>query len=289
MTIPHTAAIVTKLSCDEDFAYTKEVVRTLADCDITPLLNQNMKYRLGELRDLVRLYYNEHDMIADADMLIVLGGDGMMLDYGVRAAEAEKPVLGVNLGHLGFLTAIERTEIARLSALAIGDYRIEERMMLDLDVQSHSTSFHQCALNDVVIASGVCARMVTLSIFLGDGKQIGCRADGLIVSTPTGSTAYSLSAGGPIVEPTAELMTLTPICPHTLLRSPLVLSPDKIITVSGETNAESRDLRVSADGGNAITVPPDAQIQICRSDRKAQIIKLGGNRFYEIVESKLNR
>lgn len=289
MTKPQKVAVFTKLECDSDFSYTKEAVRVLTESGIQVYINQNVKYRLGEQRDQVHLVYNERDLVETADMIVVLGGDGTMLDVCVHVSELAKPVVGVNLGHLGFLTAVERDNIAGLAELAAGNFTIEERMMLDVEIAAGFTAYRRRVLNDVVIATGVCSRMAEFELSGNAGLRLGYRADGLIIATPTGSTAYSLSAGGPIVDPAANLIAVTPICPHTLLRGSVILSPDTEITVTGRTRDEQPDIRVTTDGKNGTLVSCDTKIKIKKSDYTAKIVKIGANRFFDILETKLNQ
>lgn len=289
MTKPQKAAVFTKLECDSDFSYTKEAVRVLTEHGIQVYINQNVKYRLGEQRDQVHLVYNERDLVETADMIVVLGGDGTMLDVCVHVAELSKPVVGVNLGHLGFLTAVERDNIAGLAELSTGNFTVEERMMLDVEIATGFTAYRQRILNDVVITTGVCSRMAEFELSGDTGLRLGYRADGLIVATPTGSTAYSLSAGGPVVDPAANLIAVTPICPHTLLRGSVILSPETGITVTGRTRDEQTDIRVTTDGKNGTLVSCDSEIKIKKSEYTAKIVKIGTNRFFDILETKLNQ
>lgn len=289
MKIPHTIAIFTKLECDPDFSYTKKAIQTLVNCGFDVLINQNVKYRLGDLRDSVHLIYNERELIENADMAVVLGGDGTMLDFCVHTSELARPVVGINLGHLGFLTAVERDEIEQLSALASGDFFIEKRMMLDVEIVTKFTTYKERVLNEVVVASGACSRMAEFELFAGGAKHLGYRGDGLIIATPTGSTAYSLSAGGPVIDPAACIITVTPICPHTLLRAPVIFSPETELTVSGHTRDEQPDIRVTFDGKNSTLVACESKIIIRKSPDTSNIVKIGENRFYDILESKLNK
>jgi len=286
---PQKVAVFTKLECDSDFSYTKETVKVLTENGIQVYINQNVKYRLGEQRDCVHLVYSERDLLETADMIVVLGGDGTMLDACVRVSELSKPVVGINLGHLGFLTAVEKDKIAELAELASGNFTVEDRMMLDVEIATKFTAYRHRVLNDVVVATGVCSRMAEFELSGGAGKRLGYRADGLIISTPTGSTAYSLSAGGPVIDPSANLITVTPICPHTLLRGSVIFAPDTEITINGRTRDEKTDICVTADGKNGSLVSCDSEIKIKKSDCTAKIVKIGTNRFYDILETKLNQ
>lgn len=160
--------------------------------------------------------------------------------------------------------------------------------MLDVEITTGFTAYRQRVLNDVVIATGVCSRMAEFELSGDTGLRLGYRADGLIVATPTGSTAYSLSAGGPVVDPAANLIAVTPICPHTLLRGSVILSPETGITVTGRTRDEQTDIRVTTDGK---TVRSSHAIPKSKSENRItpQNRQIGANRFFDILETKLNQ
>lgn len=287
--IPKKVAIITKLECDVDFSYTREAVKVLSECGLQVLINQNVKYRLGDQRDHVLLIYSERDLFETSDMIVVLGGDGTMLDVCIRASENAKPVVGVNLGNLGFLTAVERDKITALSEIANGNFSIEERMMLDVELTAKFTVHRQRVLNEVVIASGTRSKIGEFELQNGEEKLLGYRADGLIIATPTGSTAYSLSAGGPVIDPTASLISVTPICPHTLLRSSVIFAPETEITVRGKTKADNTDILITTDGKNSTYLSCDSEIKIRKSKYTSKIVKIGQDRFFDILETKLNK
>ena len=167
--------------------------------------------------------------IKRADLLIAFGGDGTILHLARTVALHNVPVLGINLGSLGFMSELEVNELDRLRDLAEGRFTVESRMMLDASVLREGRQvYSNIALNDAVISKGSIARVVRLDIFTEEGRLTRVGGDGIIVSTPTGSTGYSMAAGGPIVEPTAKNLLLTPICPHSTRSSSYVLSPDQI-------------------------------------------------------------
>lgn len=289
MTPPKNISLVTKLDCDKDFTYTKEAVRILSDLGVNVFIDQSLKYRLGELRDRVRLVYSERELVEIADLILVLGGDGTMLDFCVRVCESGKPVAGINLGHLGFLTALERDEMSRLADIAAGNFTVEERMMLDVEIDSRFTTYQKRALNEVAVTSGVRCKIAELTLSTDAGRLLDYRADGLIVATPTGSTAYSFSAGGPVIDPTAKVLAVTPICPHSLLRGSVIFSPETALTVTGQTKDECTDLCVTVDGKYSIMIPCDTAVHIKKSDYTAKIVRLEAGRFYDILETKLNK
>ena len=229
-------------------------------------------------------------MMDACDAILVLGGDGTMIDYSVRAAEKNKPSIGVNLGHLGFLMALERTEIDGLSALADDNFTVESRMLLDAQILLNGEILHsQRILNDIVVASGVRSKIAEFSLSCTPGGKLDYRADGIIVATPTGSTAYSFSAGGPVIDPTASIFSVMPVCPHSLLSRAILLSPETSLTVSGRTRDNLTDVHVTMDGKNSRLISKEAEIHIKKSEYTAKIIKIGSTRFYDILETKLNK
>ncbi len=283
-------AIFPNFEYDKEFYYTKQAVGVLAESGISSYLCESARPFFSDVPAEVSFFADTDAMIEAADAILVLGGDGTMIDYTLRAAAKNKPAVGVNLGHLGFLMALERTEMAGLSALGTGDFAVENRMLLDAEIWlDGAILYRQRILNDIAIASGVRSKIAEFALSSQTGGSLAYRADGIIVATPTGSTAYSFSAGGPIIEPTASIISVTPICPHSLLRRSVLLPADTKLVVSGRTRDEMTDIHVTMDGKNARLIPKEAEIHIKRSAYTAKIIKLGTNRFYDILETKLNK
>lgn len=227
--------------------------------------------------------------LKDADILICFGGDGTILHAARNATSCGVPILGVNMGSVGFMAELEHSEIRLLTRLAEGMYTVERRMMLDVKVKRRGkTLFQDIALNDAVITKGAVARVIDLAVS-GDGVLITAFCgDGVIVSTPTGSTAYSLSAGGPIVEPTAESLIVTPICAHTMYAKSMVLDRDR--TVSIRICSQNRKTAyLSVDGGKAFKLYANDTVEVSRSRHETHLIRLSGRSFYEIVNQKLGK
>lgn len=224
-----------------------------------------------------------------ADALICFGGDGTILHAAKDAQAHGIPVLGVNLGSVGFMAELEQDQLNHLAQLARGDFRMEERMMLDVAVRREGrTVARELALNDAVVTKGAVARVIDLDV-KADGLLVGrFPGDGIIVATPTGSTAYSMSAGGPIVEPTAQNITITPICPHALTARSFVLEGSR--TVSVLTDRHSRKAAyLSVDGGKAFRLRAGDQVELRRASAKARLIRLTGRSFYAVMDQKLGR
>jgi NAD+ kinase len=283
-------AIFPNSEYDREYAYTGQAVRVLSENGILSILSSSAKPFFKEEHLSVQ-FFDEADAMMDAcDAILVLGGDGTMIDYSVRAAEKNKPAIGVNLGHLGFLMALERTEIEGLSALAEDRFTVESRMLLDAQILLNGEVIHsQRILNDIVVASGVRSKIAEFSLSCTPGGKLDYRADGIIVATPTGSTAYSFSAGGPVIDPTASIFSVMPVCPHSLLSRAILLSPENSLTVSGRTRDHLTDIHVTMDGKNSRLIPKEAEIHIKKSEYTAKIIKIGSTRFYDILETKLNK
>lgn len=227
--------------------------------------------------------------LAKADILVCFGGDGTIL-HAAKDAEAYKiPILGVNMGSVGFMAELEYGELSQLAKLPVGKYSIEERMMLDVRVtRSGRTVFQDVALNDAVVTKGAVARVVDLSVY-GDRVLISEFAgDGVIISTPTGSTAYAMSAGGPIVEPTAQSIIFTPICAHALQAKAFVLDSKRLVSVRMGPNSR-KSAYLSVDGGRAFKLLPTDRVEITKSQRQTRLVKLTGRSFYELINQKLGK
>lgn len=220
------------------------------------------------------------------DMALSIGGDGTLLGVCRRFREQGIPVCGINLGTLGFLADIEPKELEmRLGKILVGEYYIENRLLLSGYVRNElGERFLGNAINDVVISKGVSARMLTLSVSVNNTHLMDYKADGLIVSSPTGSTAYSLSAGGPILNPTIRALLLTPICAHTFQMRPLVVSEDDEIRINV---VAARDLVLTLDGQETFQVQPSDEIIVRKSRKTAQIVKFADKNYYEILKAKM--
>lgn len=224
--------------------------------------------------------------LPNADAIVCFGGDGTILHTAKAATRRNIPILGVNIGTMGFLAELESSEIASLSQLASGAYKLDPRMMLDVTIQrDRDIIFHDICLNDVAITKGAVARIIYLSVECDGVQALSCGSDGIIVSTPSGSTAYNLSAGGPIVEPDARNMIITPICAHDMVSRCIVTSDRRVITVRMTQNAR-RNAYVSVDGGKAVRLNLGDTVTIRRSKLETKLIKLNDRSFYDVVNAK---
>jgi NAD+ kinase len=229
----------------------------------------------------------EGDRWGVADLLIVLGGDGTLIRAAQAVAPMGVPVLGVNTGHLGFLTEMESAELYdHLDSILQGHFRLEERLMLSVHLyRDGKETLTLTALNDAVISKGPRARLVHLGVEVGGTTVARYPADGVIVATPTGSTAYSLSAGGPIVSPTVDVLLVTPICPHTIASRTIVVSGKEDVTL---TVLESPgEVGLSADGSEPIPLAPGDRVQVGRAPYVAKLVRRDSYRFYDVLREKL--
>lgn len=224
--------------------------------------------------------------LSSAQLIVCFGGDGTILHMAKTATRAGIPLLGVNIGTMGFMAELESTELDQLKRLAADDYTIDSRMMLDVTVmRDKDIIFHDISLNDVVITKGAVARIVHLGVECDGVQAMECDGDGVIIATPTGSTAYSLSAGGPIVEPEAHNILITPICSHDMGSRCMVASENRVITVQLTRNAR-RNAFLSVDGGKALRLNMGDVATIRKSERQTRLIRLKDRSFYDLVNVK---
>lgn len=224
--------------------------------------------------------------LPSADMVICFGGDGTILHIAKAATRYNLPVLGVNIGTMGFMAELEGAELTELTRLATGDYAVDERMMLDVSVRrDQEVIFHEICLNDAVITKGAVARIVYVAVKCDGIQAMEVGGDGVIVATPTGSTAYSLSAGGPIVEPEAHNILVTPICAHDVASRCIVASEKRVITVELTQNAR-RNAFLSVDGGKALRMSVGDVVTIRKSELATKLVRLKERSFYDVVNMK---
>ena len=224
--------------------------------------------------------------LGNADCVICFGGDGTILHMAKAATRRGLPILGVNIGTMGFMAELENTELNKLSRLVTGEYTLDKRMMLDVTVQrDRDIIFHDICLNDVVITKGAVARIVHLAVKCDNVQAMECSGDGVIISTPTGSTAYNISAGGPIVEPEAKNIIITPICSHDVGTRCIVTSDKRVITTQIVRNAR-RNAFLSVDGGKALRLNMGDVSIVKKSNLETKLIRLKDRSFFDVVNTK---
>ena len=237
----------------------------------------------------------EHVVLSDlqeeiktAEALICFGGDGTILHSSKLAMRRGIPILGVNIGTVGFMAELESGEMELLARLATDEYQIDERMTIFVRLLHEGRIIYRdLALNDAVVTKGAVARVIQTSVFLDGVEAMNFSGDGIIAATPTGSTAYSMSAGGPIVEPSADNIILTPICAHNLQPRSLIAAPNRKVEIQvGRINR--RNAFLSVDGGKAVRVFSGDRIFLEMGNQKTKLLKLKDTTFFDIVKSKLN-
>ena len=229
------------------------------------------------------------EALPGAELLICFGGDGTVLHASKVATKAGIPVLGVNIGNMGYLAEVDSGELEILSRLAGDDYFLDRRMMLRVQVlREGQILFDDIALNDAVVTKSAVARTVHLSVASDEQHPIVLSGDGVIVCTPTGSTAYCMSAGGPLVEPTARCMVVTPICSHDLMSKSFVLSAGRTVTIRSARQGR-KTAYLSLDGGRAIRLLSGDTVQIRQSELDTQFLHLRDRSMFEIINAKFRK
>ena len=270
---------------DKGFGMVRSAMRILRDAGMEPKLCLPFEVdRSYELPKDLRFTKLDREL-PNAELVICFGGDGTILHMAKAATRKGVPILGVNIGTMGFMAELESTELDHLTRLAQDDYTLDSRMMLDVTVQrDRDIVFHDICLNDVV-TKGAVARIANLAVKIDGVQAMQCGGDGIIVATPTGSTAYSLSAGGPIVEPEANNILITPICAHNVTSRCMVTSGRRVITVELVRNVR-RNAFLSVDGGRALRLNMGDMATIKKSTLEAKLVRLKDRSFYDVVNMK---
>ncbi len=274
---------------DKNFKTVREALKVLEQC--------NMDVRVCLPFEVDKSYTLPKDIsfsklereLPSASIVICFGGDGTILHMAKAATRHNIPILAVNIGTMGFMAELESNELSQLKRLATGDYTIDNRMMLDVTVvRDRDIIFHDICLNDVAITKGAVARIVHLAVKCDGVQALECGGDGVIIATPTGSTAYNLSAGGPIVEPEAHSILVTPICAHDVVSRCIVASEKRVITVNLTHNAR-RNAYLSVDGGKALRMNMGDVATVKKSNLVTKLIRLNDRSFYDVVNTKFKK
>lgn len=274
---------------DRNFQTVREAMRILRNVSVQTRVCLPFEVdRSYELPRDIRFCCLDREL-GSTDMVICLGGDGTILHMAKAATRKGIPILGVNIGTMGFMAELESTEMEMLARLASDDYTIDTRMMLDVTVQrDRDIIFHDICLNDVAITKGSVGRIVHLNVKCDGVTALECGGDGMIIATPTGSTAYSLSAGGPIVEPDARNIIITPVCAHDMISRSIVVSDKRNVTVQMVQNVR-RNAFLSVDGGKAIRMNMGDTAVIRKSNLETKLVRLNDRSFYEVLNTKFGK
>lgn len=276
----------------------EHIVETVQECTllchqygIEPLYFTEDKQFLIEHMDIASSSFFDSPKQADADMLFVFGGDGTMLRALDSYVAFDIPVLGVNLGRLGFLLETEKEELPQaLSLICEGKYDIERRMMLHVQMMHNGKTVSAYATNEVSISRGLSQRMIALDAYVGKTHVDHYISDGIVLASPTGSTGYSLSAGGPIVSPDVPCFVLNPICPHTIQSRPIVLPCSETVTLSVSMKEMREGILLSIDGQAICQMQNHEEIQVRRSEHDALLIRFPKERnYFSLLKDKLSQ
>lgn len=275
-------ALVPNLTRSEAYGITLGICESLKKLGAKYCFSDEYKEKFGSSG---AEFMPRDEAISSCDAVIAVGGDGSIIHAAKLAVMKQKPILGVNAGRLAFMAGLEDNELNLLSRLIEGDYTLDKRLLLKSSILSGDKvmSTDYC-VNDCLVANEEKQRMTAIDVALNEKKFNSYLCDGVVVSTPTGSTAYSLSAGGPIVDPELESIMLTPICPHSLVDRSLMFRPDAVITV---TSAEERPLCISNDGTLPRIIEAGCRTEISRAEFTANFIRIKSDNFIDILYTKL--
>ena len=271
--------VITNRSKDPDHKFTKDVSDILTRFGCEAVQTENAK---------------DINAINRADLIIWLGGDGTIMNSAHTAALMEIPIMGVNLGRIGYIAELEPDEISMIERLFAGDFTIENRMMLSAGKAAYAQSLdsgdgtaHVCALNDVVVTNAAVSRIADFELRCGGNTVNRYRADGIIIATPTGSTAYSMSAGGPVIDPNLDCICATPICSHSLSTKPLIFSGNTELEIINNSRDKS-DMCVTLDGGESFAIGHEESVFITKSKITTKLIRLKKDGFFNILSKKMS-
>lgn len=265
------------------FDYAKKVTAKLKSLGAEVLFKENYNTKLFNNSCFDK---SINKLIENCDIVLTIGGDGTFIHFAKYAAVASKPILGINFGRLGFITEIEKNELDKLKLLVARKYFVQKRSLLEVTVYKENNKKSFWAINDAVIFKGECTKIIDVSVFLQENKICSYRADGLIIANSTGSTAYSLSAGGPIVDPRVDCILLTPICAHSMFVRPIILSGKDLLTIKIQLKSSDKAF-LNIDGINKLDLSIFDKINIAHALKKIDIITFDSQTFYKNLSQKL--
>ena len=293
-----TIGIVVNESKDNEFLVLKRLIQSIQNSGAHVIITVRHDHPTAFIcpEELKAFFYQEEEALESCDVLICLGGDGTLIKYAKKVTAAKIPLLGINLGTLGYLTEIETNEIDTLiRRITTHAYHIENRMMLSVrksingvmlsDVGGEGSD--SLVLNELAVNRGATAQVIELAVYLNDTLIDVYSCDGILITTPTGSTAYSLSAGGPVIDPELSVIAIVPISPHMSFSKPIVTSPDKTIKIK-LTNQNKSEAFISMDGVYAGTLEHNETLHIGRASSETKMLRFQSDNFYVTLKNKLN-
>ncbi len=263
----------------------EQIAKLMIDNGAELLLNNSVK-EINIDTSKVSLFDSDEEVIKNSDIAITVGGDGTIIHNAKYAATYKKPLIGVNMGRIGFVAGLEYYEIKELKKLLKGDYKIQRRMLLNVVLEHGKKTERFLAVNEAAITRDVLKPIIDISVLLNNERIITYRADGMIFATPTGSTAYSFSSGGPVVEPDMDCILLTPLCPHALSSRQVVFREDSVLTAVVD-NAERSHSYLVVDGQTSVEIEKGDRITITKADEYLELIILKEKNFYTLLNEKL--
>lgn len=278
------AAIIVNLTKEKAVSCAERIALLLREKGAGVCMPIDCKEHLSS--SFIKFYYNLEQLFEHCDVAITVGGDGTIIHAAKYAARAQTPLIGVNVGRLGFAADVETEEIESLSALITGEYTTEKRILLDVEVKKEDGTRHYLAVNDAVVAHGQLSKIVDLTLSLNGEEISKYRADGLLFSTPTGSTAYSLSAGGPILSPQMQCILMTPVCPHSLFSRSVLFDGTAVLSVTVKI-AEGYNCILTIDGEDNIEIGEKDRVIIRKSELTLELLSVKNRNFYRKLNEKL--
>ena len=276
-------ALIPNLTKKGAYACSLSTIGILHRCGIK--INMPRKV-MEKYKDLNVSFYDDTDsLIENSDMVLTIGGDGTIIHAARHASPLKKPLLGINMGRLGFVAGLEPDELNMLCKLKSGDYSTENRMMLKIVHRTSNERTEYYSINDAIISRGSLSRLIDIDVSLDTDYICHYRSDGLILSTPTGSSAYSLAAGGPVVEPTMKCIVMTPICPHSLFGRSVIFSHHSELVVNASCDDDTQ-VFLTIDGAKTVIVNKEDRITVTSSELGAEFIVLKEKSFYRVLNDK---
>lgn len=278
-------AVIPNMTRKNAFGVTEKFLNAIKDLNCKALLEEKNKDAFGEKS--FAEYGNLDFVLENCDTVISIGGDGTFINAAKLSVKYKKPLICVNAGKLAYLACLEADEAQLLKNVVDGDFTTEKRMMLEAAVvdKNGKILYHSNCVNDAVVSRSGSIRIMKLDVSCNGEPLIQYMADGVIVSTPTGSTAYSLSAGGPVIEPGVESMMLTPVCCHSVFSRSVVLKDSSFLEIKHDNSGESI---LSCDGESAVQIPVDAVVTVKRSEDTAEFIKINNYTFIDVLRKKIS-
>ncbi len=276
-------ALIPNLTKKGAYETSLEIIEILRKIGMNIFMHTNLRksYRY----DNIEYYDTTDELIGAAEIVLTIGGDGTIIHAARHAAPLHKPLLGINMGRLGYVAGLEPDELHMLRKLKTGEYSTEKRMMLRVIHKNADGVTEFYSINDAVISRGSLSRLIDIEVSLDRDYICHYRADGLIVSTPTGSSAYSLAAGGPVVEPTMKCIVMTPICPHSIFARSVIFSHSSELVITASCDDET-EVFLTIDGAKTVIIKKNDSVSVTSSDLEAEFINLKDRSFYRVLNDK---